>query len=74
MYRLMAFCMLVMMGNAEAERAFSVQNRIKTKSRASLAICQLDRLVRVRYAGLSLDEFDFDHAALLWLQERWRRL
>ncbi len=70
----MSLCLIVMMGNAEAERAFSVQNRIKTKSRTNLAITQLDRLVRVRYAGLPLDDFDFDQAALLWLQDRWRRL
>ena len=74
MYKLMALCLVVMVGNAEAERAFSVQNRIKTTTRNRLNITQLDNLIRVRYADFQLQDFPFDRAADLWLQGDYRRL
>ena len=74
LYKLMCCCLVVMMGNAEAERAFSIQNRVKTKDRANLALRQLDNLIRVNYAGLAVEEFDFETAAVKWLQQKWRRL
>ena len=52
------------MGNAEAERAFSVHNRIKTKARVHLKIIHLDRLVRLSYAKIPIGMFNFDDAAV----------
>ena len=41
-YHLMSLCLVVMVGNVEAERAFSVQNGVKTSSRVNLRIQQLE--------------------------------
>ena len=38
MYKLMVACLCVMVGNAEAERVFSCQNRVKTKQRTCLMV------------------------------------
>ena len=73
-YRLMSLCLVVMVGNAEAERAFSVQNRVKSTLRANLKIQQLDRLIRIRYANIDLEVFPFARAAEHWLGGRFRRL
>ena len=73
-HRLMSLCLVVMVGNAEAERAFSVQNRVKSTLRANLKIQQLDRLIRVRYANIDVEVFPFARAAEHWLGGRLRRL
>jgi hypothetical protein len=49
LYKLMATCLCVMVGNAEAERVFSMQNRIKTQLRNQLTIDRLDKLLRIKY-------------------------
>jgi hypothetical protein len=51
MYNLMAFCICVMVGNAEAERVFSIENRIKTRLRISLTIERLDQIIRLSDTG-----------------------
>ncbi len=66
--------MIIMIGNAEAERVFSLQNRIKTKLRNRLIIETLDWLIRVKYANLGLDEFDFKQAVIHYLSTGWHRL
>ena len=50
-------CLIVMMGNAEAERAFSAQNGIQKKDGTSLNLLQLDKLIRISYAGICIEEF-----------------
>ena len=40
-YKLMGLSLIVMVGNAKAERAFPVLNKIKTSARAKLSIEQL---------------------------------
>ncbi|CAH1253540.1 Hypp1196 [Branchiostoma lanceolatum] len=55
----MCCCLVVMVSNAEAERVFSCQNRIKTKTRTLLSIDQLDRLIRLSYARIPMADFDF---------------
>ena len=62
-YKLMGLSLVVMVGNAKAERAFPVLNRIKTSARAKLNIEQLDRLIRLRYAEIPVEEFQFRRAA-----------
>ena len=47
----MATCLCVMVGNAQAERVFSMQNRIKTQLRNQLTIDRLDKLLRIKYHG-----------------------
>ena len=47
----MATCLCVMVGNAEAERVFSIQNHIKTQLRNQLTIDRLDKLLRIKYSG-----------------------
>ncbi|CAH1245743.1 ZNF862 [Branchiostoma lanceolatum] len=58
-FKLMCCCLVVMVSNAEAERVFSCQNRIKTKTRTLLSIDQLDRLIRLSYARIPMADFDF---------------
>ncbi|XP_035679469.1 uncharacterized protein LOC118417829 [Branchiostoma floridae] len=67
-YKLMTACLIVLISNAEAERVFSCQNRIKTKSRTLLSIDQLDRLIRISYAKVPMADFDFAAARELYLQ------
>ena len=59
----------MLVGNAEAERVFSVQNRIKTKLRAQLDLVTLDRLIRISYAKVPIEEFDFNEALEDFLQQ-----
>ena len=51
LYKLMATSLCVMVGNAKAERVFSLQNRIKTQLRNQLSIGRLDKLMRIMYHG-----------------------
>ena len=60
MYKLMS--LVVMPSNAEAERAFTVQNRIKTKLRTKLSITKLDQLLRLSYNDIPLNSFPFQMA------------
>ena len=73
MYKLMSLSLVVMVGNAEAERAFSVQNRIKTNARVKLSIEHLDRLIRVRYADIPIEDFCFVRAAERYITAVRRR-
>ncbi|KAI8494056.1 hypothetical protein Bbelb_284030 [Branchiostoma belcheri] len=59
LFKLMCCCLIALVSNAEAERVFSCQNRIKTKTRTLLGIEQLDRLIRLSYARIPMPEFDF---------------
>ena len=74
MYRLFALALSVMVGNAEAERVFSVQNRIKTGLRNRLCIERLDQLIRVSYAKVNRDDFDFEAAHDQFMQMVQRRI
>ena len=47
----MATCLCVIVGNAEEERVFSMQNHIKTQLRNQLTIDRLDKLLRIKYHG-----------------------
>ena len=62
MYKLMLLSLVVMSSNAEAERAFSVQKRIKTKLRTKLSITKLDQLLRLSYNDIPLNAFPFQRA------------
>ena len=55
-----------MVGNAEAERVFSCQNRIKTKSRMLLNITQLDKLIRLSFAGIPIEDVDYKAARVIF--------
>ena len=54
----MSFCMNILVGNAETERAFSCQNRIMTKLRKQLKVERLDQLIRLNYAGIAMEELE----------------
>lgn len=72
-YKLMLLALTTMPSNAEAERVFSVQNRVKTKLRTRLGINILDELVRVSYAKTSGESLDLDRALEIFneLPHRW---
>lgn len=71
MFKLMVLCLCVMVGNADAERVFSCQNRIKTRLRTRLTVEHLDQLIRMSYA--SHGDLDINVALEHFLQ-RPRRL
>ena len=73
-YKLMGLSLVVMVGNVEAERAYSIQNRIKTSARPKLNIDQLDWLIRLRYAEIPVEEFQSRRAAEAYLLQVDRRL
>ena len=73
-YQLMSLCLVVMVGNTEAERAFSVQNRVNSTSRANLKIQQLDQSIRGRCASIDMEVFPFATAGEHWLGKRLKRL
>lgn len=62
----MCLCLCVMVGNAEAERVFSCQNRIKTKSRMLLNITQLDKLITLSYAGIPIEDVNYEAAGVIF--------
>ncbi|XP_035673668.1 zinc finger protein 862-like [Branchiostoma floridae] len=68
-FKLMCYSLVVLVSNAEAERVFSCQNRIKTKTRTLLGIEQLDRLIRLSYAKIPMADFDFAAAREIYLQD-----
>ena len=73
MYKLMVLCLIVLPSNAEAERVFSVQNWIKTKLRTSLQIERLDQLIRISYAKIPMEDFDWRTAVQIYQENphRW---
>lgn len=73
MFKLMALSLCVMVGNAEAERVFSCQNRIKTKARTLLTISQLDKLIRLSYMGIPIEDIDYEAARVIF-DQRPRRI
>ena len=77
MYNLMAFCICVMVGNAEAERVFSIENRIKTRLRICLTIERLDQLIQLSDTGGEtgdIEDFDFDNALHSFMLSAKRRI
>ena len=62
LYKLMVLALVIMPSNAEAERSFSVQNRIKTRLRCRLTVEHLDQLIRLSYSGIPISDFHFDEA------------
>lgn len=59
--------------NAKVERLFSLMNRVKTDSRASLGENILNNLIRIRMEGPPLEEFDPTPAIQLWAMSATRR-
>jgi hypothetical protein len=72
MFKLMCLCLCLMVGNAEAERVFSCQNRIKTKSRTCLTINQLDKLIRLSYCKIPIEDMDYEAARVVFCQKAHR--
>ena len=72
MYKLMVACLCVMVGNTEAERVFSCQNRVKTKQRTCLTVEHLDPLMRVSHCGVGVEEFDYDSALAQFVKVKRR--
>ncbi|KAJ8018286.1 hypothetical protein HOLleu_43803 [Holothuria leucospilota] len=61
-FRLFSACLCILVGNAEAERVFSCQNRIKTAMRSCLSVECLDKLIRLSFAGIPIENFPFEAA------------
>lgn len=62
----MCLCLCVMVGNAEAARVFSCENRIKTKSRMLLNITQLDKLIRLSYPRIPIEDVNYEAARVIF--------
>ena len=56
------------------ERGFSIQNSILTSTRNRLTPETQDILIRIKAAGKSLSEFDFDSALELYRKQRKRKI
>jgi hypothetical protein len=71
--QLMVLTLTMIPSNAEAERVFSVQNRVKTKLRTRLGINILDELVRVSYSKTSGESLQLDTALAIFNKKphRW---
>lgn len=59
--------------NAKVERLFSLMNRVKTDSRATLSENTLNRLTRIRMDGPNLEDYDPTPAIKLWASSATRR-
>ncbi len=68
----MALSLVVLPSNAEAERSFSVQNRIKTRLRNQIAVERLDKLIRLSYCGIKMEDFDYNAALELYMLDNHR--
>ena len=71
-FKLMSLSLCVPVGNAEAERVFSCQNRIKIKSRTLLSISQLDKLIRLSYLGVPIEDVDYEAVRIIFDQRHPR--
>ena len=58
--------------SVSCERAFSAQNLVKTKHRASLSEAVLDKLMRVRLEGPEIQNFDSKQAAVHFFAAKQR--
>ena len=65
------FCLPV--SNAKVERLFSLMNRVKTDSRASLGESRINSLLRIVMEGPTIDDFDPIPAIDLWATDAVRR-
>ena len=72
MYSLMTLCISILISNAEAERAFSCQNRVKTSDRCRLKIETRDKLVRLSASKHIIEDFDYAVAAEIWDEVKHR--
>ena len=71
---LVAIGMTTPMASVSCERAFSTQNRIKTKFRSRLSSESLDQLMLIASADTTLDSFDFGKAISLWQASAARKI
>ncbi len=62
---IVSIAMTTPMASVSCERAFSRQNRIKTKFRSRLSVKSLTQLMTIA-SGDNLDQFDFDAAITVW--------
>ena len=72
MYSLMTLCISILISNAEAECAFSCQNRVKTSDCCRLKIETLDKLVRLSASKHTIEDFDYAAAAETWYEVKHR--
>jgi hypothetical protein len=64
-----------MVGNAEEERVFSMQNHIKTQLRNQLIIDRLDKLLRIKYHGnINIAQLQAAAERFLGLADKNRRI
>ena len=57
----------------ECERSFSVQNKIKSKFRASLKAEKMDTLLKINMEGPDLETYNPDPAITHWMKKKKRR-
>ncbi|KAH3739904.1 hypothetical protein DPMN_046594 [Dreissena polymorpha] len=65
--------MCIPVSSVACERGFSLQNRIKVKSRTSLNPENLENLMKIS-AGPGLDSFPYNRAIKHWRTQKKRRL
>lgn len=59
--------------NAKVERLFSLMNRVKVDSRASLGESTMNNLIRISTEGPKLEDFNPKEAIKLWAEATTRR-
>ncbi len=72
--KLVAIALTVPMSSVACERAFSTQNRIKTKFRSRLSANNLQNLMTIATARISIEAFDFGKAIDIWQNVKERRI
>ncbi|XP_072025534.1 uncharacterized protein [Amphiura filiformis] len=63
---LLAIASTIPMSSAECERAFSLQNRIKSKWRSRLSEKNLNSLMTLAHTKIPLHDFEFNKAVNIW--------
>ena len=59
--------------SVECERSFRVQNKIKSKFRASLKAETMDSLMKINMVGPDLETYNPDPAITHWMKKKKRR-
>ena len=72
--KLLAIASTIPMSSAECERAFSLQNRIKSKTRSRLTEKNVQALMVLAHAKVQMDEFDINKAITIWSSKVARKL
>jgi len=71
---LLKICLTIAHGSVDCERAFSLQNAIKIKSRNRMSVEHLEELMTCSRDGPTMEEFNGPQQTKTWLANKKRKI